>query len=68
MVGLETVAERVANYFVDHHPAMPGCGKAAQSIATSRCLEDRTHVSMITMCLNASKTESMAKIQRITIV
>jgi hypothetical protein len=29
MVGLKTAAERVANYFVGHHPAMPGgCGKA----------------------------------------
>ncbi len=68
MVGLETVAERVANYFVGHHPAMPGCGKATQSIATSRGLEDGTHASMMTMCLNASKTESVAKIRRITIV
>jgi len=27
MLGMETVAERMADYVVHHHPAMPGIGK-----------------------------------------
>jgi hypothetical protein len=29
MLGMETVAERVADYFVGPHPTMPGSGEPA---------------------------------------
>src|SRR3974377_2106765 len=38
MLGMETVAERMADYFVGHHPTMPGSGQAAQAVAATRCL------------------------------
>jgi hypothetical protein len=31
---METVAERMADYFVGHHPTIPSSGKAAQAVAT----------------------------------
>src|SRR5262247_747202 len=40
MLGMETVAERMADYFVGHHPTMPGSGKMAQALDAARCLED----------------------------
>jgi hypothetical protein len=29
MLGMETVAERMADYFIGHHAPMPGSGKTA---------------------------------------
>jgi hypothetical protein len=43
MLGMETVAERMADYFVGHHPTMPGSGKTAQAVDAARCLEDSAH-------------------------
>jgi hypothetical protein len=39
---------RHADYFVGHHPTMPGSGKTAQAIDAARCLEDSAHASMMT--------------------
>src|SRR5262249_29524267 len=48
MLGMETVAERMADYFVRHHPTMPCSGKTAQAVDATRCLEDSAHASMMT--------------------
>ena len=42
MLGMETVAERMADHIVGHHPVMPGVGKTAQAVNSTRCLEDST--------------------------
>lgn len=33
MVGLEAMAERMADYLVGHHPGMPGVSQPAQPVA-----------------------------------
>src|SRR5690348_9104612 len=43
MLGMETVAERMADYLIGHHPAMPGVCKAVQALVATRCLEHGTH-------------------------
>jgi hypothetical protein len=48
MLGLETVAECMADYFVGHHPAMQGSRKAAQAVDAARCLEDSAHSFIMT--------------------
>jgi len=49
MLGVETVAEGMADHVVGHHPTMPGVGKAAQSVVTTRRVEDSLHASTITI-------------------
>ena len=56
MLGMETVAERMADYFVGHHPTMPVSGKTAQAVNAARCLEDSVHVSMMTSVPHLGKT------------
>ena len=48
MLGMETVAERMADYFVGHHPAMPGSGKTTQAVDAARRPEDSAHASVMT--------------------
>jgi hypothetical protein len=48
MLGVETVAERMTDYFIGHHPAMPGSSKKTQAVDAPRCLEDSAHASMMT--------------------
>jgi hypothetical protein len=43
MLGMETVAERMADYLVGHHPPMPSIGKTVQALVTTRGLEDSMH-------------------------
>ena len=43
MLGMETVAERMGDHLVGHHPTMPGFGKTAQAVVTTRRLEDSLH-------------------------
>jgi hypothetical protein len=43
MLGMKSVAERMAGHLVGHHPAMPGSGKTLQSVDATRRLEDRLH-------------------------
>ena len=43
MLGMETVAERVADYFVGHHPTMPGVRKTVHALLATGRLEDSTH-------------------------
>src|SRR5262249_42141115 len=60
MLGMETVAERMADYFVGHHPTMPGSGKTAQAVDAARCLEDSAHASMMTSVPRPGKTTAAA--------
>ena len=48
MLRMETVTEHVADYFVGHHPTMPGAGKTAQAIVATRRFENRLHSPMMT--------------------
>ena len=60
MLGMETVAERMADYFVGHHPTMPGSGQAAQAVDAARCLEDGAHAPMMTSVPRPGKTTAAA--------
>jgi hypothetical protein len=43
MLGMEAVAERMANHFVGQHTTMPGFGKTSQAVHTTRGLKDSLH-------------------------
>jgi hypothetical protein len=64
---METVAERMADYFVGHHPTMPGSGKTAQAVDAARCLEDSAHDSMMTSVPRPGETTAR-EFDRITVV
>jgi len=49
MLGVEAVAERMADHVVGHHPTMPGAGKTAQAVHSTRRLEDSLHASIMTI-------------------
>jgi hypothetical protein len=51
MLRMETVAERMADRIVGHHPMMPGVGKTAQTVNSTRCLEDTAHATIMTVAL-----------------
>jgi hypothetical protein len=57
MLGMETVAERMADHIVGHHPVMPGVGKSAQTVNCTRSLEDTAHATIMTvvLCLRNGK-------------
>jgi hypothetical protein len=55
MVGVEAVAERMGDHFVDHHPSVPGVGKTAQAGDATRRREDSLHASMMTILLCVCK-------------
>jgi hypothetical protein len=56
MLGMEAVAERLADHVVCHHLRMPGAGKTAQSVVATRRFEDGLHSSMMTIVPCRSKT------------
>jgi hypothetical protein len=43
MLGMEAVAERVADDFVGHHPTMPALGKTPHAVHSTRRFEDALH-------------------------
>jgi hypothetical protein len=47
MIGAKTVAECMGDFFVLHHTAMPGVGKAVHAIHAARRLEDGLHGAII---------------------
>ena len=49
MLGMKPVAERMADHVVGHHTTMPGAGKTAQAVASTRRLEDSLHGSIMTI-------------------
>jgi hypothetical protein len=48
MLGVEAVAEGMADYGVGHHPMMPGVSKTAQPVHSTHRLENSLHVPMMT--------------------
>jgi hypothetical protein len=56
MLGVEAVAERVADHVVGHHPTMPGAGKTAQAVVATRRLENSLHASIMTIVPCLCKT------------
>jgi len=56
MQGMETVAERMADFFVSHQATMPGSGQTLQAVVSDRCPEDRTLGSIMTILGCSSKT------------
>jgi hypothetical protein len=48
MLGMEAVAERMGDDLVSHHSTMPGGGKTAQAIASTRRLKDSLHSYIMT--------------------
>jgi hypothetical protein len=68
MLGMETVAERMADYFVGHHPTMPGSSKTAQAVDAPHRLEESTHASMMTSVPRPSNTIVRGEFDRITVV
>ena len=63
MLGVEAVAERMADHVVGHHPTMPGVGKTAQAVHSTRHLEDSLHVSIMTIVPRLCKTMAPRRIQ-----
>src|SRR5262249_3442778 len=60
MLGVKTVAERMADHVVGHHPTMPNASKTAQAVASTRRLEDSLHASIMTIVLCLCKTMAPA--------
>jgi hypothetical protein len=60
MLGMEAVAERMADHVVGHHSTMPGAGKTAQAVASTRRLEDSVHGSIVTVVPSLCKTMAPA--------
>src|SRR5215470_6901477 len=56
MLGVEAVAERMADHVVGHHPTMPGIGKPEQAIHSIHRLEDSLHRSIMTILMCRCKT------------
>jgi len=56
MLGVEAVAERMADHVIGHHPTMPSVGKTEQAALATRRLKDSLHASMITIVPYPSKT------------
>jgi hypothetical protein len=54
------VAERMADYFVRDHAAMPGSGKTAEAVNAARCLEDSAHASVMTSVPRPGKATAAA--------
>jgi len=49
MLGVKAMAERMADHVVGHHPTMPGAGKTAQAVHSTRRLENSLHASIMTI-------------------
>jgi hypothetical protein len=56
MLGVEAVAERMADHVVGYHPTVPGGGKTSQAVVATRCLEDSLHASIMTIAPGLCKT------------
>src|SRR5882724_8866757 len=56
MLGVEAVAERMADHVVGHHPTMPGAGKTTQAVVATGGLENSLHASIMTIVPAVCKT------------
>ncbi len=61
VLRMKTVAECMADYFVGHHPPVPGSGKPLQSVGAAHGLEDSTHASMLAIGPHARKGAAAQK-------
>jgi hypothetical protein len=68
MLGMETVAERMADYFVRDNPTMPGSSKTAQEVDATRCLEDSEHASMMTSARAQARRRPRREFERVPAV
>ena len=57
MLGMEAMAKRMGDNLVGHHSTMPGVGKAAQAVVTTRCLKESLHVLIMTIPPSLCKTQ-----------
>src|SRR3984885_6958731 len=48
MLRVKTVAERMSDHVVRHHPTVPGVGKSAQALDATHRVEESLHASMMT--------------------
>ena len=62
MLGVEAVAEGMADHVVGHHPTMPGAGKTSQAVIATRCLENSLHASIMTILPCLCKTMAAASL------
>ena len=60
MLGVEPVAERMADHVVGYHATVPGVGKTAHSVHSTRRLEDSLHASIMTIVPCLCKTMAAA--------
>lgn len=49
MLWVKTVAERMGDHIVRHHPTVPGVGKLAQAVNAACRVEESLHASMMTI-------------------
>ena len=49
MLWVKTVAERMGDHVVRHHPTVPGVGKLAQAVDAAHRVEESLHASMMTI-------------------
>src|SRR5216684_5465909 len=63
MLGVEAVAEGMADHVVGHHSTMPGIGKAAQAVVATRRFEDSLHASMMTIVPSLCKMMAARRVQ-----
>ena len=49
MLGVDAVAERMADHVIGQHPSMPGVGETAQAVVATRRLKDSLHPFMMTI-------------------
>ena len=60
MLGMEPVAESVADRLVGHHPGMPCTGQAQQTVGTARGLVHDLHVSRMARPAASGMPSNMA--------
>jgi hypothetical protein len=63
MLGVEAVAEGMGDNVVGHHPTMPGVGKAAQAVVSTRRFEDSLHGSMMAIVSSLCKMMAAPRVQ-----
>jgi hypothetical protein len=66
-MGMETVTERMADYFVGHHATMPGSRKTAQAVDAACCLEHRAHASMMTSAPAPRQDDNPRRVRSVTV-
>jgi hypothetical protein len=63
MLGVEAVAEGMADHVVGHNQPMPGGGKTPQVVTSTRRLENSLHASIMTIvpCLCKTTARSICE-------